>query len=296
MMDRRSLLAGLALAPVATHVLAQAGKDRFFTVSDGSFPLPVSLLSRGKPAEDVASALKAAGMSTEAHVSHLNITVVERADGFIVFDCGAGQNFVPGSGKLVDSLKAAGVALEKVKHLCFTHAHPDHLWGSLDDFGAPMFPNATFHMPAPERDFWHRKDILSLMPEDRQVFATGAQRHMKELEPVMKYFTPEQEILPGIFANAAFGHTPGHVVFDVKVGSEIITVLGDAITHPLFSFAYPEWPGGFDHEADVAGATRKRLLDKLASGKQAFVAYHLPNKGLGRVEKQGTVYRFAPIA
>jgi glyoxylase-like metal-dependent hydrolase (beta-lactamase superfamily II) len=290
-MDRRSLMAGLALAPFATHVLAQAGKERFFTVSDGNFSLPAALLSRGKPADEVKAALAGA----EAYQSQLNISVVERADGFVVFDCGAGQNFIPGAGKLMEALKAAGVEPDKVKHLVFTHAHPDHLWGSLDDFGAPAFANATYHLSALERDFWHHKDILSKLPEDRQVFATGAQRHMKELAPVLKFFEPEREILPGIFAAAAFGHTPGHIAFDVKVGGETISVVGDALTHPTLSFAHPEWPGGFDHEAEVAVATRKRLLDKLAAEKRVFIGYHLPNGGRGRVEKAGNAYKFVPV-
>lgn len=294
MLSRRGLLAGLALAPVATHVLAQAGKERFFTVLDGSFSLPASLLSRGRPADEVKAALAGAGQPVDAYISQLNISVVERADGFVVFDCGAGQNFIPGAGKLMEALKAAGVEPDKVKHLVFTHIHPDHLWGALDDFGAPAFPNASYHIAAPERDFWTGKDILSKLPEDRQVFATGAQRHLKELAPVLKFFAPEQEILPGIFAAASFGHTPGHIAFDVKVGNEVVSVLGDALTHPLLSFAYPEWAGGFDHEADVAVVTRKRLLDKLTQEKRLFVGYHLPNGGRGRVEKKDGAYRFVP--
>lgn len=292
MMDRRALLTGLALAPVTLHTLAQAGQERLFTVSDGSFSLPVAMISRGKPEAEVKAALAGAGLSTEASISHLNITVLERAEGFTVFDCGAGANFIPGAGKLMEALKAAGVAPEKVKHLVFTHAHPDHLWGCLDDFGAPVFPNATFHLSVPEFEFWHHKDILSKLPEDRQVFATGAQRHLKELTPVLKTFKPDQEILPGLFAAAAFGHTPGHIAYDVKVGGEIVTVAGDALTHPVLSFHYPEWAGGFDHEADVASATRKRLLDRLASEKRMLVGYHLPGGGRGRVEKAGSAYRF----
>lgn len=291
MINRRAVLASLALAPVLTHTLAQAGQERIFVVSDGSFSLPAAILSKDHSGEEVKAALTKAGQPGEAYISQLNISVVERADGFVVFDCGAGQNFIPGAGMLMAALQAAGVAPEKVRHLVFTHAHPDHLWGALDDFGAPIFPEATFHMAAAERDFWHHKDILSWLPEDRQVFATGAQRHMKALEPVMRYFTPEQEILPGIFANAAYGHTPGHIAYDVKIGSEVVSVVGDALTHPVLSFAYPDWAGGFDHEPDVAATTRKRLLDRLASEKRAFIAYHLPGSGRGRVEKAGGAYR-----
>ena len=295
MIDRRQAIATLAspflIAPAVT-TLAQSGADRIFTVSDGQFTLPAGMLSKGRPESEVRAALTAAGLDGQAAVSHLNITVLERAGEFVIFDCGAGQNFVPGTGLLMKSLTTAGVDPNKVKHLCFTHAHPDHLWGSLDDFGAPAFPNATFHLAAPEHEFWHRKDILTLLPEDRQAFATGAQRHVKELASVLKIFSPGQEILPGIFATPAYGHTPGHVAYDVKVGNEIVSVVGDALTHSLLSFAHPDWSGGFDHEPDVAVTTRMALLDRLASEKRQFIAYHLPNGGRGRVEKNGAAYRF----
>lgn len=287
-MDRRSLLTGLALAPFALHTLAQAGQERLFTVLDGAFPLPAALLSKGRPEAEIKAALSGA----ESYMSQLNVTVLERAEGFTVFDCGAGSNFIPGAGKLMEALASAGVAPEKVNHLVFTHAHPDHLWGCLDEFGGPAFPNATFHICQAEYAFWHHKDILSKLPEDRQVFATGAQRHLKALEGVLKRFEPEQEILPGLFASATPGHTPGHVAFDVKLGSEIVTVAGDALTHPVLSFRHPDWAGGFDHEPDVAAATRRRLLDRLAADKTVMVGYHLPSGGRGRVEKSGSAYRF----
>ena len=35
------------------------------------------------------------------------------------------------------------------------------------------------------------------------------------------------------------------------------------------------------------------LLDRLATDKLAIVGYHLPDGGMGRVERDGTAYRFA---
>ena len=40
----------------------------------------------------------------------LNVTCLKRGQDTIVFDCGSGANFLPGTGKLAASLEAAGIA------------------------------------------------------------------------------------------------------------------------------------------------------------------------------------------
>ena len=289
---RRAVLGGLAASPFLWSSVALAAQESLSVVSDGTFTLPVASLSRGREVKDIRDALTRAGQPINEARTYLNISVLKRGDDVILFDCGAGQNFVPGAGHLMEALSAAQIKPEQVKHVLFTHAHPDHLWGALDDFNAPAFPNAQFHLSQSEYDFWHSKDIWAQLPEDRQSFAAGAQRILKELTPVLKLFKPGAEIVSGILSTPTPGHTPGHVSYEVKVGSEIVTVIGDALTHPILSFEYPDWAGGFDHDGTRAGTTRKSLLDQLAAGKRKLIAYHLPNQGQGRVEKVGAGYRF----
>ncbi len=68
-------------------------------------------------------------------------------------------------------------------------------------------------------------------------------------------------------------------------------VLGDALTHPRISFAHPDWRPVSDHDAGLAVATRRRLLDKLSRDGTQVIGYHLPGAA-GRVERQGPAYRF----
>lgn len=296
-MDRRTFLGTFAaVCAMAPMPPARAAQDGLTTLSDGSFALPVNMLSSSAEPAQLRAALAAAGLSQTEHRNPLNVSVLTRGDEVVIFDCGAGANFMDGAGKLAANLAAAGIAPEKVKHVLFTHAHPDHLWGALDDFGTPAFPDATYHIAAAERDFWMSPDVFRQMPEDRQAFAAGAQRNLKELASVLKTFKPGDEIVSGIAAFDTRGHTPGHVSFEVKVGSETTVVLGDALTHPVISFQHPDWRGGFDQEPDRAIATRRTLLDKLASEQTKIVGYHLPNGGMGRVEKSGSAYRFVPAA
>lgn len=273
--------------------VAFAADDEIKTLSDGALTLPIGGLSRSANADEIKKALSEAGLATDVTRNPLNVSVLVRGNDVILFDCGSGPNFMPGAGKLPESLNAAGIAPERVKHVVFTHAHPDHLWGALDDFGTPAFPNAAYHMAAAERDYWFSPDVFKTLPEDRHAFAAGAQRIIKELDSVMKWFKPGDEVVSGVNSFSSRGHTPGHVGFDVRVGNEIVAVVGDAISHGVISFRHPDWAGGFDQEPENAIASRRRLLDRFANEKTRIIGYHLPGGGVGRVERVGAVYRFA---
>ena len=51
---------------------------------------------------------------------------------------------MPTAGKLV--LVELNLTPEDITHVVFTHAHPDHIWGLLDDFDDPLFTEATYLM------------------------------------------------------------------------------------------------------------------------------------------------------
>lgn len=290
---RKAIFGGAcAAAGLAWTRVAWAAGEELKTLSDGAMTLPTGALTRSANADEIKKALAEAGLPGDVTRNPLNVSVLVRGDDVVLFDCGSGPNFVPGVGKLPESLAEAGIAPERVKHVVFTHAHPDHLWGALDDFGSPAFPNAAYHMAQAERDYWFSPDVYKSLPEDRHAFAAGAQRIVKELESVMKWFKPGDEVVPGVSAFDARGHTPGHVGFDVRVGGETAAVVGDAITHGFISFRYPQWAGGFDHEPDHAIATRRKLLDRFATEKTRIVGYHLPGGGIGRVERADGAYRF----
>ena len=48
---------------------------------------------------------------------------------------------MPTAGKLMTNMQAIGIRPESVTKIVYTHAHPDHIWGTLDDFDEePNFP------------------------------------------------------------------------------------------------------------------------------------------------------------
>jgi glyoxylase-like metal-dependent hydrolase (beta-lactamase superfamily II) len=71
---------------------------------------------------------------------------------------------------------------------------------------------------------------------------------------------------------------------------------GDALTHPLISFQHPEWKPAADHVPDQAVATRRRLLERLATDRSKLIGFHLPYPGVGVVERKDGAYRFVAAA
>jgi glyoxylase-like metal-dependent hydrolase (beta-lactamase superfamily II) len=278
-----SVVRAQSSAPMAT---------RLSMLLDGGFSMPISALSRGKSEQDIKAALQAAGANTESAQSILNVSLLKRGKDIILFDCGAGPNFVPGTGKLQEALKQQGVSPEQVTHVIFSHGHPDHLWGAIDDFDTPAFANAKHYFPSLEWDYWFGSDIYSKIPADRHSFAAGAQRLLKILQPLVQMFKAGEEVVNGIAAIGTPGHTPGHMAFEMKSDQGLVIIGADALTHPVLSFRYPDWQGGFDEDGMLAAKTRQMLLSKAVSDKALFVGYHLPNGGIGRVEAKDGAYRF----
>jgi len=283
------LLPGFATRAVADIAL---GEKVITTVSDGHLMLPVDFSFPDAPHDELVALLKAAGHSTEMLEPDCNVTVLKDGDRIVLFDVGSGPNFMPSAGKILDNIDAAGIAPEDVTDVVFTHAHPDHIWGLLDDFDEFVFPEANYFINQVEWDFWRADDTLEKMPEARKTFVVGAQNRLEALEDVIQFFNWGDEVLPGIEAVDTRGHTPGHTSFAVHDGSDSVMVIGDAATSSIVSFAHPEWPSGSDQDTEQGIATRMKLLDRLAQEQSRFVGFHLPEGGIGRVEQDGGAYRF----
>lgn len=276
-------------APALSQVVAskKLGGRAILIVSDGAFEMPRSMLARDIAGDVIAHATRSTGPITNV----LNVTCMRHDDKVVMFDCGSGANFSGGTGKLAASLEAAGIAPDSVTHVLFTHLHPDHFWGALDDFDTPLFPNARWFVDKREVAFWSDAEVYERLTEDRHAFAAGAQRIIKVLGETLEQRDAGSEWIPGVAAFGTAGHTPGHVSFELNDASGPVFVLGDALTHPVASFAHPEWRPASDFDADMAVATRRKLLDRAATEKAQVIGYHLDG-GIGRVERSGAAFRF----
>lgn len=304
--NRRTLIAS-ALGASAAFAFGSAGwaagsasfkvgAHKITAFSDGHLALPETMFAPGVDAAKRTAALRAAGQAGPRIQSPLNVTLIEAGTEKVLIDVGSGTRFMDTAGQLGDALEAGGIDPETITKVIYTHAHPDHLWGTINDFDELSFPNAQYYISEKEWNFWMAKDVLSTLPKERHGFAVGAQRNLKMIKSKLTMIKPGREVIPGIHVLDTAGHTPGHISIEVGAGKEPFVVLGDALTHPIISFRHPTWRPASDQLPDQAAKTRQRLLDKLATDRNRIIGYHLPAPGAGRVERKGNAFAFAPLA
>ena len=298
--NRRQLLAaglpaaGFLLAPQLAWSKTQIGSKTVSTLSDGHLTLPLNFIFPDVPQDELQALLSPDGGKLEAIEPPCNLTLLEDGERRVLFDAGSGQNFMPTAGKLGDALAEAGIDAETITDVIFTHAHPDHLWGIVDDFDEIAFPSAQLHFPRAEWDYWYDENTAESLGDARKTFAVGARNRLEMMEEQVSLFDAGAEVLPGVEAVDSRGHTPGHTSYVIHGGNgDGVMVVGDAISNAAVSFARPQWPTGSDQDKQQGIKTRVALLDRLATDKLAIVGYHLPDGGMGRVERDGTAYRFA---
>jgi len=278
-----------ALPRIATAELSLTGNATLTTVSDGSLVLPGSFIFEPMPQDKLMPLLEETGVSAERLTPECNLALYRDGTNTVLFDVGSGPDFMPTAGTVADSLDAIGLAPEDITHVLFTHAHPDHIWGLLDDFDEPLFYEATYMMGRAEWDYWWNPETVNTIGEARAAFAVGAKRRMEAIEDAVELFDDGDEVLPGIAAVSTPGHTPGHMAFQIAGGA---LVVGDAIGNHHVALRRPEWRSGSDQDADKAVATRQMLLDRLTNEDLTVVGFHLPDGGMGRISKgsDGFVY------
>ena len=301
--NRRAFLAASAAGIAARALPALAASPYTFrhgafnvtVVSDGHLILPTSFLAPDAPPSEREAMLKAAGQTGEQYNSPTNVTLVGAPGDLILIDMGSGDRFMPTAGKVWENLKAAGVDKTRITKVVFTHGHPDHLWGAVDELDDLVTPDAAFYVAGAEWDFWTGENATRGLPAERAGFVTGARRNYAAIKSRVKTVKGGDEIVSGLRVVDTPGHTQGHISLALAGGDGLI-VGGDVLTHPLISFQHPEWKPTADHVPDQAVTTRRKLLDQLAIDRSKLIGFHLPYPGLGTVERKDNAYRFVAAA
>lgn len=277
----------------AAHYRFALGRREITVLSDGHLEFPAEFLARNVPETDVRSFLALRNLGPDRIRFHINVALVKTGDDYTLIDAGSGGTWEPTAGRLADSLEAAGIAPQSIGTVVISHAHPDHLWGLVDDFDDSLrFPRARYLVPAREFDFWTGREAAAITGPLEGI-AAGARRVFGRIASRAARFKPGGEITPGIAAIDTAGHTPGHISVLVGSGSESLLVTGDAIQNAHVSFAHPDWHPRADMDGDRAALSRRRLLDMAAADKLRVLSYHIPFPGLGRVERKGSAYHWA---
>ena len=302
-LDRRTFLAASAAGFAARALPALAATPYAFkhgtfdvaVVSDGHLVLPTSSLAPNAPPAEREVFLRAASQTGDRYNSPTNVTLIRTANDLILIDMGSGERFMPTAGRLWDNLKTAGIDKSKITKVIFTHGHPDHLWGTVDELDELVIPDATFYVASAEWDFWTGENAPRGLPSERAGFVTGARRNYAAIKDRVKMVKAGDEIVSGLRLFDTAGHTQGHVSLELA-GADGLIIGGDALIDAPIYFQHPEWTYAGDHVPDQAVATRRKLLDRLATDRSKLIGFHLPYPGVGMVERKDSAYRFIASA
>lgn len=117
--------------------------------------------------------------------------------------------------ELGKQLEARDVAASDVTDVVLTHAHWDH------SVNYTLFPNATVHIGRTEMD-WALQEPWGFNPLP-ELYVQDLAR-----SPRLRLVEAEQEVLPGLRAVAAPGHTPGCLLYCLTTNEVPVLFTGDA--------------------------------------------------------------------
>lgn len=263
-------------------------------INDGTVGLPVDQLLTNTQPGQVVRALQAAYLKLPLETS-VNGYLVNTGSKLVLIDTGAAALFGPTLGRLMANLKASGYQPEQVDEIYITHMHADHV-GGLMAGDKLAFPNATVRAAKAEADFWLSEANMNAAPESARGFFRGA---MASVGPYVKAgrfqpFDTDVELVPGVRALAARGHTPGHTTYVVESKGEKLVVWGDLMHVAAVQFADPSVTIQFDSDSAAAAPQRQKAYEDAArNGYYAAVA-HVSFPGIGRLRADGKGYVWLP--
>jgi glyoxylase-like metal-dependent hydrolase (beta-lactamase superfamily II) len=307
--DRRRLLASsacLAIAPMLAAGLSTTAsaaspmrgpwQPKFYRFKLGEFEIttisdseafidgPFPLIGANANETDVRALMHANLLPEQKYQPGFSPTIVNTGKELILIDAGNGANgFVPrpNGGWLAAQLEPAGIKAEDIDIVLLSHGHPDHI-GGIIEAGKPLFPNARYVISQTEHDFWTPEGALS---DDLEKFAQVYRANSKPVADRFTFIKPGDDVVSGIRAVEAYGHTPGHLAFVIESQGKSILWWGDCAHHQVASLAQPYWHCVFDVDKQQGAETRRRIFDMAATDRLPVVGYHMPFPSIGFVER-----------
>lgn len=300
-------MAGLAAFGFPAHAAAPMKNTQapyFYRFTHGKMEMTVASdgpLALGEPSgaflgiskDDVGKLLIDNFLPADNVVLEQNALIVNTGSKLILFDSGMGTSKMFGktTGRLLRSMREAGVRPSAIDAVVITHGHIDHIGGLADARGKRIFPNAQVYISQADFDFWTDEKKLA---GDLKPFVKHARDNLLPYRDRIVFVKDGQEFLPGFQAMATPGHTVGHMIFMITSEGKTLCNIGDLTHHPILLTERPRLQFAYDTDPKQAVESRVKGLDMLASQRIPLASFHFPWPGIGYLSKHGDGFRYHP--
>ena len=272
------------------------GDVEIISVLDGIARRPLGEeFVKNAPLAEVKALLTSQGLPTDYIDVPFTPFVVIAGGRKVLIDTGLGEFGGPNAGKLLENLRAAGVPASDIDTVLISHFHGDHINGLRNKAGELAFAKAKVMVPAAEYAFWMDDAKMAAAPAGQKGAFENARRTFSAMGPdMLVQFAAGAEVVPGIRSVAAYGHTPGHTLFEVTSAGQSFFYLADLTNVPSLFARNPDWAVSFDMDAEAARKVRREVFARVTSSKSLVGGFHFPFPAFGRMTATGNGYTFEP--
>ena len=272
------------------------GNMKITALYDGVATLPASFFKGIRP-EEVESNWKMTHDYTPRGIEDsVNAYLVDTGEQLIMVDAGGSQCF-PAMGELKDNLRQAGYAPSDVDAILITHFHPDHGCGISDAQGNALYNNATVYVDEKEAAYWLSAEQTAKAPKEAQGMFLMEQKAVAPYQAShrLQTFKAGAELFKGVQAIAAYGHTPGHTVYQFNSNGQTAIFWGDLVHSNQMQLDNPKIAFEYDFDQKQAVTTRESILAQAAKNQWLVGGVHIPFPGLGYVRAVGAGYDWTAV-